>query len=54
MACNATITPKYQNCIAGIVSRNGLCLWLDYVSKFDCAALRTMTGPEGDRAEQNG
>ena len=42
----------YQNGIsyelqAGIVSRNGLSLWLYYISKFDCAALRAMTDHEG-------
>ena len=31
-----------------------LCRADDYVSNLDCAALRAMTGPEGESADQNG
>jgi len=37
-----------------LLSLGLLCRADDYDSNLDCAALRAMTDPEGERAEQNG
>ena len=44
-----------QNIVSGFVlhSLGLLCRAGDYLSNSDCAALRAMTGPEGESAEQN-